>query len=127
MPQATIRFKHCLQDSQDLGTEEHMVARVGFDLEVDGHVLEDLTVNIKQPVGDVYATAPIEVVKPEGYSGPLDYDAFRRAVESYYRGLVGSGGGAIHMAPGSSVRMRNNLIISPKTVRIDHPEGAGGW
>ena len=106
-----------------------MVARVVFDLAVDGRVLEDLTVNIKQPVGDDYATAPIEVVKPEGYSGPLDYEAFRREVESYYRGLVGSGGGAIRVAPGGSgrLRMRNNLIFSPKTVRINHPEGAGGW
>lgn len=126
MPQATIHFRQCLQDSQDLGTDEHMVARVSFDLEIDDRVLGDLTVDVKQPVGGDYATAPLEVGRPQGYTGPLDYDAFRREVELYYRELVGPGG-AVDLGPGSNVRMRNNLSISPKTVQINHPEGAGGW
>ena len=73
----------------------------------------------------------MEVGRPKGYTGSLalDYGAFRREVESYYRGLVGSGGGAISVAPGGSglMRLRNNFIASPKTVQIDHPESAGGW
>ncbi len=129
MSQATIHFKQCMQDSQELGTDEHMVARVSFDLEVEGRVLEGLTVNIKQPVGDDYATAPMEVGRPEGYTGSLslDYGAFRREVESYYRGLVGPGARAISVAPGANVRLLDNLIVSAKTVQINHPEGAGGW
>ena len=127
MPTATIHFKSCLQDSQDLGTDAHMISRVSFDLDVHDHIYTDLVVMVKQPVGSDYESTPLEVWGPEGYDGPLNRGAFRRAVEDYYRSSFGSGGSAIRVGPGAHVRMRSNLSEKHVTVEIEHPEGAGGW
>ncbi len=94
---ATITFSRCVQDSQDYGSDdEHMISRVFFDLEVDGHAYPGLHVDIKQAVGS------------------FNYTAFRDAVERYYRGLVGSTGSGIRIQGGTDIRMRNSTFVSTR-------------
>lgn len=126
MKKCIVGFIKCIQDSQDLGgDEEHMVSRVFFDLQIDGHVHSGLYCDIKQVVGSNYETGDIEVGPPVGYKGPFNYTAFRDAVERYYRSLVGSTGSAFRVS--GSVRMRNNRIVIGGAAEFeidDSPPGA---
>lgn len=110
MPVVRVTFKEILQDSQDLGSDnEHMVSRLFFDIDVDGERHEGLHADIKQPVGSDFETAALEVGRPAGYDGPLDYSKFREAAEECFRRQVGSRGSGIRVQDGASnIRMRNN-------------------
>jgi hypothetical protein len=122
-----ITFTHLVQDSQEYGsTDEHMVSRAFFDMQLDGRKYKDLSVAIKQVVGSTFETSPLEVSEPIGYEGPFNYDAFRKAVEQYYRDLVGSRGALMHLSEGcTNVRMQNNHFSLKKDVEfevsIDNP------
>ncbi len=115
-------FYRIIQDSQDLGSDdEHMVSRIFFHLEVDGHLYRDLYSNIKQTVGDDFESEPsLEVSGPQGYDGPeINYNSFRNAVEQCFRSHVGSRGTGIRIAPGARVRMQNNIYDFSQRVLID--------
>lgn len=128
MANAQIFFHSCTQDSQDYGSDdEHMVSRVFFTLNYDGDIFDKLYVDIKQPVGGDFETAPLEVGVPQGYRGPFNHDAFREAVEKYYRGLVGSKGSGIRISGGGSARMRNCEYIFARTAEIEIQASKGGW
>ena len=115
MPKAKITFEKCIQDSQDYGSDdEHMVSRVFFTLDIQSQHPTELFVDVKQTVGSSFEDGPIEVGSPKGtkYRGSWNHDAFRSAVESDYRGLVGSVGSDIRIGGGShNIRMRNNTFI----------------
>jgi hypothetical protein len=123
-----ISFTHCIQDSQDYGTDsEHMVAKVFFDLTIDGRTYRQLFTTVKQLVGADYKTGEIEVGPPIGYKGPFDHVAFRNAVDLYYRKLVGESGQMIRLAPGAkNVRMRNNTLVIADTAEFDVDTSSGG-
>ncbi len=128
MPTATIRFHKCIQDSQDYGSDdEHMFSRVFLTLEAGGKVYPNLTVDIKQTVGDRFETGALEVYPPKGYDGSLNYAAFREALERYYRSLVGSQASGIRIAGGSNIRMRNNEIVIPATASFEYKEASAPW
>ena len=129
MARAKLFIQQLIQDSQDFGSDdEHMVSRVFFDLEVDGHRHSGLSANIKQTVGTPYETAPLEVSRPAGYEGPFNHAAFQNIVEQYYRSLVGGQGGGIRIGAGSSnIRMRNNRFIQPATAEFDVQGSGGTW
>lgn len=122
MTHARVSFQECVQDSQDYGSDdEHMVSRVFFSLEVGGQKYDGLYVDVKQAVGASYETGPIEVGPPRGvrYRGPFNHGAFRDAVETYYRGLVGAKGRGIRISGATNVRMRNNRFVQPMTVDFE--------
>ena len=128
MATATIYFEKCLQDSQDLGgDDEHMVSRVFLALEAGGIRYRNITVDVKQTVGAAYESSPLEVARPRGYQGGLDYAAFRLEVERYYRGLVGAQGRGIHIAGGGHVRMRGNTFVMPSVATFEYNEMSPGW
>lgn len=128
MKKAKVTFKKCIQDSQEYGSnDEHMVSRVFFDLEIDGKRYENLYANIKQVVGGDFEKDPLEIGIPENYKGPLNYQAFRDAVEDYYRSLVGSKGHGIHIEGGSNIRMYDNRFIITKVVEFEIRENDAGW
>ena len=78
MPTAMIQFHKCVQDSQDYGSdEEHMVSRVFLTLEAEDQTYPNLTVDIKQAVGEPFEGGVLEVSRPRGYHGSLDYQEFR--------------------------------------------------
>jgi hypothetical protein len=130
MPKAKtkVTFTKCIQDSQDYGsTDEHMVSRLFFDLEIGNNRYHGLCVDIKQAVGGDFEKTPLEVGTPQGYKGPLNYTAFRAASEAYYRECVGSQGRGIRIAGGSNIRMRNNTFAMPKTAEFETDTDPSGW
>ncbi len=117
----------CIQDSQEYGSDdEHMVSRVFCTLEADGHRHKS-HVDIKQTVGGDYETAPLEVGRPHGYRGPLDYERLRSEVERYYRSLVGSVGSGIRIQGASNIRMRNNTFVKEYTFTMQAEPTGGAW
>jgi hypothetical protein len=109
-----VLFHRCLQNSQDLGTnDDHLVSRVDLSLEYGGQRAGPFSVTVKQSAGADYATAPLEVSKPSGYDGPFNYAQFRACVEQYYRNLVGSSARGIRISGGGQVIMRDNLFEMP--------------
>lgn len=128
MTKAKILFHKCIQDAQELGSnDEFMVSRIFFSLQFPDKRMDDLFVDIKLAVGDQFEGGSVEVGKPQGYSGPINYSAFRDAVEKYYRHLVGSTGKGICTAGAANVRMYSNIFSIPMTAEIDIDEGTGGW
>lgn len=128
MPTAIVRFSHCIQDSQDYGSDdEHMVSQVFFAIEADGETFEKLVVDVKQSVGEAFDTAVLEVSLPRGYGGSLNYAPFREAVESYYRSCVGSAGRGIRIEGGTNIRMRNNVIRMPGEASVEYTENSPAW
>jgi hypothetical protein len=130
MAEAIVRFQWIVQDSQDLGSDdEHMTSRVYFGLETDdGRSYPDLMCFVKQAVGAPFEQAPLEVGRPKGYDGSLDYEPFRQAVEDYYRDSFGSRGRAIHIGAGvKNVRMRDNRVHIEKNVRVEYSSRSIAW
>jgi hypothetical protein len=128
MKKAKVIFKKLVQDSQDYGSnDEHMVSRAFFDLELEGKTYRDLSVDIKQPVGSDFETAPLEVSQPKGYAGPFNHDTFQQLVEGYYRNLVGSSGSGIRIGGGGNIRMRNNTFVQEYTAEFEVGKGAAAW
>ena len=128
MPRATVRFEKVIQDSQDYGSDdEHMVSRIFLSLEAEGKVYPNLVIDIKQPVGSSIEDTSLEVSRPQGYDGGLDYTAFRDLVEEYFRSQVGSRGSGIHIAGPSNIRMRNNTFIKPLVATFDYTPASPAW
>ena len=117
---AVIRFYECIQDSQDFGsTDEHMVSRVFFDLEINGEKYEGLSADLKQLVGSAFKDENIEVGPPRGYDGPFNANEFAKAAKEYYLGLVGPSASGIRIGEGATnIRMRNNRFIKELRVEI---------
>lgn len=128
MPQMRVIFYKCLQDSQELRSDdEYMKSRFFFSLEVGGQRYDGLYADIKQTVGTPYATRPMEVSSPKGapYKGPFNYERFRNAAEIYYRSLMGRHGIAFPVSAGS--RMRKNEVIYPRVVEFDSSGPDVSW
>ena len=128
MATATIQFHKCIQDSQDYGSDdEHMVSRIFLTLEIEGRRYADLTVDIKQSVGESVEGGVLEVSPPRGYDGSLNCREFRDAVEAYYRRLVGSQGRGIYISAGSKVRMHDNVFKYPVTATFEYNDQSAAW
>ena len=128
MPMVRITFHKLIQDSQEYGSDdEHMVSRAFFTLEVDGKGHEELSADIKQPVGSDFEATPLEVSLPSSYKGPLGHEAFRKEVEEYYREAVGRRGHSIHIEGGANIRMQNNTFVAEKKVSLRVGSKDMGW
>jgi hypothetical protein len=125
---AQVVFDKLVQDSQDYGsTDEHMVSRVFFTLELDGKTHNGLYADIKQIVGSSFEIASLEVSSPQGYSGPFNHEAFRKAAEAYYRSLVGRSGSGIRIQGGGSARMRDNKFFKKELVEFEVGNLSTAW
>ncbi|MDH5699305.1 MAG: hypothetical protein OEZ41_05015 [Nitrospirota bacterium] len=130
MQTGKITLQKLIQDSQDYGSnDEHMISRVFFDFELDGHKYEGLYADIKQTVGSSFEDAPLEVSKPMNYRGPFNYEAFHQIVEEYYRSLVGQSGAGIHTTTtvGTNIRMRHNTFVQPHVAEFPVTSTDGLW
>jgi len=129
MTNAHVTFRRIVQDSQDYGSnDEHMVSRAFFDMQIGDRAYKGLSVDIKQPVGSNFETSPLEISKPSGYKGPFNHQAFREAVEKYYRSQVGSSGSGIRISGGASnIRMRNNTFVQEVHVEFKVSEESPAW
>ena len=126
MAKATVTFEKCIQDSQEYSSDsEQMVSRLFFTLDIDGRQI-GLYLDLKQNVGSSFVDGPIEIDIPteagsmnaEKYRCLLNYEAFSRAVESYYRGMVGSVGAMIGLG-GGKARTRNIIFNERKVASFD--------
>jgi hypothetical protein len=112
MGTAKVTFHKCIQDSIDLGSDdEHMVSAIFFDLEMNGEAHPDLCVEVRQLVGG----GPLEVGDPMRYSGPINCQAFRQAVETYFLDLVGPQ----VSADVQEGRLQNNIFLEDKVVEFE--------
>jgi hypothetical protein len=122
-----VMLHRCIQDSQEYGSDdEHMVSRV-FLTVISGEKRKDTYVDLKQAVGGNFETDPIEVGRPHDYRGPLDYEQFRREIESYFRSLVGAKGTMIHIENSTNVRMQSNIYVLSHAFNMEADDSAGGW
>ena len=129
MATATIQFHKCILDSQDYGSDdEHMVSRVFLTLETEGRTYADLTVDLKQAVGESFEGGVLEVSLPRGYDGSVNYLKFRDAVEAYYRRRVGSqASGGMHISGASNIRMFNIVFKIPETATFEYSDQSAAW
>jgi hypothetical protein len=127
MPLLSINFKKCVQDSQEYGsTDEHMVSRVFFSIDVDGVPKGDYFSDIKQIVGSAYSSGNMEVSRPHDYRGPYDHEQFSNEVAGYFCKFVNSSGAMISLGNATNVRMMNNTFTFPYQFQFE-AEGPAGW
>ncbi len=110
-----VVFNKCIQDMQELGTDEFMISRLFFDLYVKGRTYTDQHCTIKQTVGSSFEddrSFEVYVDFPKAWG--VDYEKFQNAAKSYYRGLVGSSGNGIRVANCVSIRMYNNTFVAKR-------------
>lgn len=128
MPIVRINVHKCIQDSQEYGsTDEHMVSRVFFNVEVDGMKKGEDFCDIKQIVGSSYSSENIEVTRPSQYRGPYDHQVFSDEITGYFCKMVNSSGAVISLGDSRSVRMRNNAFNFPYHFEFDAEAPGTGW
>jgi hypothetical protein len=123
MPTATITFHQIAQTSQAIlpnePTQEHLIGDASFTLEYGGETYRDMRVAFRHPFGTNYESDPIEAEKPTGsYQGNWNHNAFRDALEDYYRGAFGR---AFKIGPGAGMIMGDNSFVRDKSYTIDIP------
>lgn len=121
-------FHRCIQDAQEYGSDdEYMVSRVFLSIEAEGRRFDNLYADLKQVIGGSFESDPIEVSPPRGYSGPVNYEAFRAAAEHYFRQLVGSRGSGIRTQGALKLRMRNNCFFREHSVEFEARDSHAPW
>jgi len=112
MKKARVIFHKCLQDSQELGSDEkHMVSRVFFTIEIDGEKFKGFYADLEQMVDSDYKTGLIEVGAPQDYEGAFNHEDFRDLVEKYYGSCVSSEAARIRIGKGAhGICMYNNVL-----------------
>lgn len=121
MRRAVLELKSLLRDAAELGSDEEVVvSRVFFHLRVSGEAPRRLAADVRQRVRDGHASTPLEITRPIDYRGPLNYAAFRRCVEAYYRRLVP--GVAAERPPATSHGARDQIIGAPMNFSFDIPD-----
>lgn len=119
MRRGMIHWKGMSDPTIEVGSNgrDCMVARLEFDLSVDGGPRQPLHAFIKQPVGGTSAD-PLEVTRPVGLRGPFNQDFFAQAAEHYYRQMF-------RAEPGSRVSIHGAGMLQIRMVGdqpIDLPE-----
>ena len=123
MASMKINFASCVYDSENFGSDDqHIVSRVFFSIWCEGLRYSGLHADIKHPIVGDFETDLLEVTLPHGYDGPISREAFQRAVEQYYRSLVGGGGLGTHTGNGT-LRMRDHTFLLPRS--FEFPLGGG--
>lgn len=123
-----LRFETCEQLSQeDTSTDEHTVCRVFFSVVAKGQHYPGLFVDIRQPAGGEADKEPIEVGLPQGtnYLGPWNPQAFRTAVEIYFRRFT-SAWGARKEGSGGLVANRRTYRM-PMKIEFDGSGPDTSW
>lgn len=131
MTKAKILFQKCIQNAQELGSnDDYMISRVFFSLQLPDKQINDLHTDIKQSTGGKFEGDTLEVGPPQNLKGvTIDYATFRDLVEKYYRGLIGSTGSGIRISGNcSNIKMFNNTFAMPMTAEIEvELSSKGAW
>lgn len=128
MPLVRINVQKCVQDSQEYGsTDEYMVSRVFYTINVDGAPRGEYYSDIKQIVGSAYSSGNMEVSRPHEYRGPYDHSVFSDEVARYFCRLVSSSGAMFSLGGAANVRMENNTFIVPYHFQFEAEGAAASW
>ena len=113
-----VRMIRLIQNSQEYGTgDDHMVSVVTFSVKDERGKEYIGTCLLKQTVG-APLEHPLEVQAPIGYAGPELGPNLRKAVDHYYRSLVGPGASGISFSGPGSITMINNTFEMPREYEI---------
>lgn len=157
-PVMELTFEGCVQDAEEYGSgSDQMVSRLFFWIKIEGSAPEDyrrdlerisgkcfasirieppagytgpmLSADVRQPVGEDFATGRIDVILPEGSGHRLDSPGFRREAIAYFRTVASESGAMVRVEEGrpvrggfretAHVRLRNNVEASRHTVRLE--------
>ena len=78
----------------------------------------NLSVDIRQRLGEAHEGDSLTVTGPEGYTGPLNTMVFRGSVEFYYRHAVGTQGSMFGM-PENPIRWKDWTIEQDMQVQFE--------
>ena len=126
---AKIEFYKCIQDSQELGSDnEHVISKIFFSFtfnEKTSHYCP----NIHQSYGSnfSYESDPLQVTNPFPIGFLINYEQFRNSAESYYRMCVGEHGFGIRISGGTNIRMMNNTVLLSYSVSIEINGNSPAW
>jgi len=130
--EARIKFTRAVLDSQTYNafneSDDHMVSRLFFDLEVRGERFSDMLVEVRQPYGSRYETEEFEVSRPTGpYKGPWNHGRFAELCAEYFRSVLGEQGKLMRVKA-SNFRMKNCTLVHKAEATMEVAEGdGGGW
>jgi hypothetical protein len=128
MPVVTVNVTRCVQDSQEYGsTDEYMVSRVFYSIDVDGVSKGNDYSDLKQVVGSAYSSDNIEVSPPKGYRGPYDHKSFSNEMAGYFCKCVNSSGAVLSLGSAAQFRMKNNTFAIPYRFQFEAEEQAASW
>ena len=127
MPVAHVVFERFLQDTQTFEffeqSEDHLISKVFFTLDVEGNHFDDMYVEVRQPFGTRFEDDPVEVSRAFGsYEGNWNHQVFADLVEAYVRQLIGSRGSGIRIEGGSNVRTQDNSFIFQQEAEFAIPD-----
>ncbi len=130
MAKARILFQKCIQNAQELGSnDEFMISRIFFSIQLPDKQIDNIHTDIRQPAGGDFEKDALEVGPPQNLKGiTIDYSVFRDLAEKYYRSLIGSTGSGIHIVGSSNIKMFNNTFNMPMAADIEvEVTSSGGW
>ncbi|MFC1539154.1 hypothetical protein ACFL6H_07010 [Candidatus Latescibacterota bacterium] len=128
MAKAHVLFKRIIVDSQNLQcfkpSDDHMISRLFFNLEVGGNHYTDMMVEVKQPYGTQYESEPLEVSMLIGpYKGNWSHNYFNDIVENYYRSLIGKEGKLVKISENArNTTFKNCTFELSKEIEFDIPD-----
>jgi hypothetical protein len=123
MRRAVLELKSLHRDAAELSDEDVVVSRVFFHLRVSGEAPRRLAADVRQRVREDHGSTSLEITRPIDYRGPLNYAAFRRCVEAYYRRLVSGAAGDRSRA----LQSRDQIIGAPMNFSFDIPDDPSVW
>lgn len=122
------------QEISDRGAGDHLISKVLFDVEVNGHAMLDCGAEIRQPYGTQWLD-PVEVggaqFSDPSFRGPWSHSAFAEQCDLYFHEMIGPSGTNIEInGPVGLMQLGSGLRLQHMRVAVyDVPdaESAGGW
>jgi hypothetical protein len=111
-----LRFHACIIRMEGFDTDadgDYFDGEVHFDLVVEGEVHRGLTAKVKQAAGSSFTDA-LEVLPPNRWHGPFDYERYRACIERYVRQQVMSQIGD-HRMSDANMQVRDVRIAAEGT------------
>ncbi len=122
MATATMIFRRCILNPPEWkGDDQHMGARLYFDLEVEGTQYGNLHADLVQRIGLGADQEFLEVTDPSGYSGPWNLPVFQGLAVFYYRHVIGADGLVLGTKP-SDMRFVGYVLEQEMCVQFEVSE-----
>ena len=126
-----VRFGRVRQNIQTVKSDDGdvMVSKMYCVIIHDGKQYDSF-VDVKQVTGsDIEMPDSIEVSRPYGYPGPIDFSRFVTIANEHYKKSIGKQGKMITVVDASNATLANNVVdgvLTDETLEVD-TSGPGGW